>query len=64
MAKRLRVNFNREIGASRIEENGQPKPCAVGVGWVNEHTLQTLEKRRIKRTDARGNPLPGGSEKN
>ena len=25
MAKRLRVNFNREIGASQIEENGQAK---------------------------------------
>ena len=58
MAKRLRVNFHREIGAARIEENGQAKPCAMGVGWVNEHTLQTVDKRRIRRTDAWGHPLP------
>jgi hypothetical protein len=64
MAKRLRVNFNREVGASRVAENGQPKPCAMGVGWVNEHTLQTLEKRRIERTDAWGRPLPEKSDKN
>jgi hypothetical protein len=64
MAKRLRVNFNREVGASKIEENGQSKPCAMGVGWVNQHTLETLEKRRIQRTDAWGRPLPEKSDKN
>jgi hypothetical protein len=64
MAKRLRVNFNREIGASRIEENGQAKPCAMGVGWVNEHTLQTLAKRHPQRTDPWGRPLPPNKDKN
>lgn len=62
MAKRLRVNFNREVGASKIEENGQAKPCAMGVGWVNPDTLQTLRKRPIERTDAWGRPLPKKSD--
>ena len=58
MAKRLRVNFNKPVGASREDEEGQAKPCAMGVGWVNEHTMQTLNKLRIKRTDAKGRELP------
>lgn len=57
MAKRLRVEFNKPRGSSRIEEDGQARPCASGVGWVNEHTLQTLAKRNIQRTDAKGRPL-------
>lgn len=57
MAKRLQVNFHRP-GPTMVPENGQPRPCAAGVGWVNEHTQQTLELRHIKRTDAKGRPLP------
>ena len=34
MAKRLRVNFQGELGATRVEESGQPQACASGVGWV------------------------------
>ena len=62
MAKRLRVEFNRSRGSSRIEEDGQAKPCASGVGWVNEHTLQTLDKLKIKRTDSKGRPLDDNSK--
>jgi len=62
MAKRLRVEFNKPRGSARIEEDGQARPCASGVGWVNEHTLQTLAKRRIKRTDAKGRPLDEDSK--
>ncbi len=57
MAKRLQVNFHRP-GPTMVPENGQARPCAAGVGWVNEHTQQTLGKRHIQRTDAKGRPLP------
>ena len=57
MAKRLRVNFDKPQGAVRIDEEGQAKPCAMGVHWVNADTLKTLAKRRIRRTDAKGRPL-------
>ena len=40
-------------------ENGVPVPCALGQPWVNEDTLETLEKVRIPRTDPWGKPLPG-----
>jgi len=53
MAKRLQLNFHH-TGPTMVDENGQPRPCAAGVPWVNEHTLQTLRKRRIPRTDAKG----------
>lgn len=57
MAKRLRVRFQGELGATRIEESGQTQACASGVGWVNPHTLQTLAKKKIPRTDPWGRPL-------
>jgi hypothetical protein len=40
-------------------ENSAPVPCALGQPWVNEDTLETLEKIRIPRTDPWGKPLPG-----
>ncbi|HEY2773056.1 MAG TPA: hypothetical protein VGK20_03265 [Candidatus Binatia bacterium] len=57
MAKRLQVNFHNPV-LTMVAEDGQPRPCARGVGWVNEDTLRTLEKLHIARTDAKGNPLP------
>ncbi len=57
MAKRLRVTFDRPLGAQRVEEHGQAKPCAMGVGWVNPDTRQTLAKLDIPRTDPTGKPL-------
>jgi len=57
VAKRLQVDFHGEVGASKVEEGGQPKPCASGVGWVNAHTLATLDKKKIPRTDPWGKPL-------
>jgi hypothetical protein len=57
MAKRLRVNFDKPAGATRVDEEGQAKPCAMGVHWVNADTLKTLAKRRIRRTDPMGRPL-------
>jgi hypothetical protein len=63
VAKRLHVSFRGDVGASRVDEGGQPKPCASGVGWVNAHTLETLEKRNIPRTDPWGRPLAPEPEK-
>jgi hypothetical protein len=57
MAKRLQVNFHRP-GPTLVPENGQPRPCAMGVGWVNADTMQTLDRLHIARTDAKGRPLP------
>jgi len=62
VAKRLRVDFNKMVGASRIDEEGQAKACASGVGWVNPHTLQTLAKRHIPATDPKGRPLDGDND--
>jgi hypothetical protein len=62
MAKRLQVNFSKP-GPTLVAEDGQPRPCARGVGWVNEHTQQTLAKCRILRTDAKGNVLPESVQK-
>lgn len=42
----------------RVDEQGMPQPCALGVNWVNEDTQQTLAKLRIPRTDPWGRPLP------
>lgn len=63
MAKRLRVNFHTARGATLVAEDGQAKPCAMGVGWVNPHTMQTLAKLSIARTDAKGRPIEEKSKK-
>jgi len=63
VAKRLRVNFHKPTGAQQIDEGGQAKPCAMGVGWVNPDTLATLEKVGIERTDAKGRPLRSPTKK-
>ncbi len=57
MAKRLRVYFDKPAGAALVDEEGQAKPCAMGVHWVNVDTQKTLAKRRIPRTDPYGRPL-------
>jgi len=62
MAKRLQVNFHKP-GPTLVAEEGQPRPCARGVGWVHPDTLQTLDMLHIQRTDAKGRPLPPGSQK-
>lgn len=62
MAKRLRVTFKQPPGSVRVDEDGQPRQCATGVHWVNLDTLKTLAKRRIQRTDAKGQPIAAGSK--
>jgi hypothetical protein len=60
MGKRKMINFARP-GADQyedVEEEGMPKPCAMGIPWVNPDTLSTLEKRKINRTGPKGEQLP------
>jgi hypothetical protein len=63
VAKRLRVKFQGDVGATRVDEAGQSQACASGVGWVNPHTLKTLAKKNIPRTDPWGKPLEEKHEK-
>jgi hypothetical protein len=59
MGKRKMINFARP-GADQyedVEEEGMPKPCAMGIPWVNPDTLSTLEQRKIIRTGPKGEPL-------
>ena len=61
VAKRMLLHYGRGHfpAYDRVDENGQPVPCALGQPWVNEDTQETLEKLRIPRTDPWGKPLPG-----
>ncbi len=59
MGKRKMINF-ASGGFSQyedVEEEGMPKPCAMGLPWVNPDTMKTLERRDIRRTDPKGKPL-------
>jgi hypothetical protein len=60
MGKRKMINFAAP-GAGQyedVEEEGMPKPCAMGIPWVNVDTLSTIEQRRIPRTGPKGELLP------
>jgi hypothetical protein len=61
MAKRMVTNFSRAGFPSyeRIDEDGQAKPCVYGVPWVNPDTIETLHKRKIKRTGPKGEQIDG-----
>lgn len=59
MGKRKMISFSRG-GFSQyedVEEEGMPKPCAMGIPWVNPDTLKTLERRNIRRTGPKGELL-------
>ena len=59
MGKRKMINFAKP-GADQyedVEEEGMPKPCAMGIPWVNTDTLSTLEHRKIAPTGPKGEPL-------
>ena len=59
VAKRMMVNFSKKgfPQYEQVEEEGMAKPCAMGLPWVNLHTIQTLEKRNIEPTGPKGEPL-------
>ena len=59
MGKRKMINFAKP-GADQyedVEKEGMPKPCAMGIPWVNTDTLSTLEHRKIAPTGPKGEPL-------
>ena len=56
MAKRLQVHFGKP-GPTMVDEDGQPRPCASGVGELNADTSATLAKLVIAPTDPWGRPL-------
>lgn len=65
MGKRKMINFARP-GADQyedVEEEGMPKPCAMGIPWVNVDTLTTITQRKIPRTGPKGEPLPAPGQK-
>ncbi len=59
MGKRLMINFAKAgfPHYEEVEEEGMAKPCAMGLPWVNPHTLQTLEQRNIQPTGPKGESL-------
>ncbi len=40
-----------------VDEDGQAKPCAMGVRWVNPDTFETIRVRGGERTDPKGRRL-------
>lgn len=59
MGKRKMINFAKAgfPQYEEVEEEGMPKPCAMGIPWVNPDTMKTLERRNIRRTGPKGEPL-------
>lgn len=65
MGKRMMVNFGK-VGFPQyeeVEEEGMAKPCAMGLPWVNQDTVRTLELRQISRTGPKGETLESRDEK-
>ncbi len=52
----MQLDFSQP-GATEVDEDGQARPGALGVGWVNPDTTKTLDKLSIARTDPWGRPL-------
>ncbi len=64
MGKRMMVNFSK-VGFPQyeeVEEEGMAKPCAMGLPWVNQDTVKTLELRQISRTGPKGETLESRDE--
>lgn len=59
MGKRMMVDFSKAgfPQYNEVEEEGMAKPCAMGIPWVNVDTLRTLERRHIRKTNPKGEPL-------
>ena len=59
MGKRRMINFAKAgfPHYEEVEEEGMAKPCAMGIPWVNIDTLKTLDRRHIRRTGPKGEPL-------
>ncbi len=50
--------FDRDgIANENYDEEGQAKPCVLGVRWVNPDTFETIRARGGKRTGPRNEVL-------
>lgn len=58
MSLRKVTLFDKE-GATleQVDEDGQAKPCVMGVRWVNPDTFETIRARGGKRTGPKGELL-------
>lgn len=57
MLRKITV-FDREgVGQVAVDEEGQAKPCVLGVRWVNPATFETIRVRGGKRTGPKGEIL-------
>lgn len=59
MGKRMMIDFAKAgfPQYNEEEEEGMAKPCAMGIPWVNIDTLRTMDRRRIRKTGPKGEPL-------
>ena len=58
MALRKVTLFDKEGQAIvPVEEDGQAKPCVLGVRWVNPDTFETIRARGGKRTGPKNEVL-------
>jgi hypothetical protein len=58
MALRKVTNFSKPGSAVEpTDEEGQAKPCVLGVRWVNPTTFETIRVRGGKRTGPRNEVL-------
>jgi hypothetical protein len=58
MALRKVTLFDHEGAAIEpVDEEGQAKPCVLGVRWLNADTLRTIKVRGGKRTGPHCEPL-------
>jgi hypothetical protein len=58
MSLRKVTLFDHEgVAEVPVDEEGQAKPCVLGVRWVNPTTFETIRVRGGKRTDPKGEVL-------
>lgn len=58
MALRKVTCFDKPgIAAVSVDEEGQAKPCVLGVRWVNPDTFETIRARGGDRTGPRNEEL-------
>ncbi|HLH76757.1 MAG TPA: hypothetical protein VKV28_08130 [Candidatus Binataceae bacterium] len=58
MALRKVTYFDHNgLGLRPTDDDGQAKPCALGVRWVNPDTLETIYLRPGRRTGPKGETL-------
>jgi len=55
--RKVTVFDNEGFAEVPVEEEGQAKPCVLGVRWVNPDTFETIRVRGGKRTGPAGEVL-------